>query len=51
MKMGIELLRLCDELWAFGKTSAGMEEEIKVAIKIKIPIKVFTKSGKYITLK
>lgn len=43
MKMGIELLSLCDELWAFGKPSIGMEAEIKVAIKMKIPVRFFKK--------
>ena len=35
IKMGIELLKLCDELWVFGdKITAGMNKEISYCKKI-----------------
>ncbi len=35
MDMGLELLRLCDEIWVFGdKISVGMTEEINFAKKL-----------------
>lgn len=45
MRMGVELLALCDEMWLFGdKISEGMETEIAIAQNLKIPIntKYFT---------
>ena len=29
MKYGIELLKMCDELWVYGKPSEGMQKEIE----------------------
>lgn len=40
--MGAELLKRCDELWAFGnKITEGMASEIEIAKQLKIPIIVF----------
>lgn len=39
MKMGNELLRLCAEVWVFGKLiSEGMKNEIALANEIGIPV-------------
>lgn len=36
---GLELMRRCDEVWVFGHYhSRGMQEEIKEAIRLKIPL-------------
>ncbi len=38
-------LRMCSELWIFGNViSVGMKGEIETAIKLGIPIKLFTES-------
>jgi hypothetical protein len=43
MQMGLELLRKCQELWAFGnQLSTGMAVEVKKAKQWKIPIRYFT---------
>jgi hypothetical protein len=43
MEMGLELLRKCQELWAFGnQLSTGMAVEVKKAKQWKIPIRYFT---------
>ena len=31
--MGLELLLDCDEVWVYGQTTAGMEQEIRFAIE------------------
>lgn len=43
LEMGLSLLRLCDELWVFGKDniSEGMQMEINFAKKNNIPIRNF----------
>jgi hypothetical protein len=39
MRMGAELLRLCQEVWVFGKTiSEGMRTEISLAGDLGIPV-------------
>ncbi|MCD8308909.1 MAG: hypothetical protein LUD19_03560 [Clostridia bacterium] len=38
MEMGVELLKKCDEMWVFGKPSAGMRAEIEIAESLRIPI-------------
>ena len=35
--MGMEMLRLCDELWAFGEPTEGMRMEIAQAERLGIP--------------
>lgn len=35
------LIRKSDELWVFGSISDGVVEEIKLARKLKLPIKYF----------
>jgi hypothetical protein len=38
LKLGLELLKKCDELWVFGnRLSEGMESEIRAAITLGIP--------------
>nr|WP_319488604.1 DUF4406 domain-containing protein [uncultured Caproiciproducens sp.] len=40
MKMGIELLRFCSEVWVFGsRISDGMLKEIVLAQTLKIPVR------------
>lgn len=40
MVMGLELLKLCDEIWVFGDIiSEGMKKEIEFAKKLNIEIK------------
>ena len=39
MLMGIEMLKLCDELWVFGEPTAGMQAEIELAMRHGIPIR------------
>lgn len=42
MEMGLELLRVCDELWAFGETvSEGMASEIAAAKELGLKVKRF----------
>lgn len=42
MKLGIGLLKVCDELWAFGDIlSQGMLEEIKIAKEMGIEVRRF----------
>ena len=36
--MGMEMLRLCDELWAFGEPTEGMRMEIAQAERLGIPV-------------
>ena len=36
--MGMEMLRLCDELWAFGEPTEGMRMEIEQARWLGIPV-------------
>lgn len=35
LMFGLALLALCDEVWVFGPTSAGMEQEINEAKRLK----------------
>lgn len=43
LKLGLQLLRRCDELWLFGdKLTEGMEAELYEAHKLKLTIKYFT---------
>ena len=42
MKMGLELLWVCDELWVFGyRITEGMAKEIEIAKGLKIRIRYF----------
>lgn len=36
-----QLIKRSDELWVFGKISNGVKEEIKIAKKLKKPVKYF----------
>lgn len=45
MKMGIDLLAICDELWAFGTPSEGMRNEIETARRLKIPVIYHSEAG------
>ena len=38
LRMGAEMLKLCDELWAFGEPTEGMEMEIAQAERLGVPV-------------
>lgn len=38
---GLALLRMCDEVWVFGKVTPGVASEIKEAKKLKKQIRYF----------
>jgi hypothetical protein len=49
MRMGLRLLKRCDELWVFGNDiTAGMKAEITVANEYKLPIRWFDETGEEI---
>lgn len=42
IKMGLALLKHCDEVWVFGnRISQGMEFEVKAAEELNIPVQYF----------
>ena len=41
LTMGIAMLSLCDELWAFGEPTTGMAMEIREAERLGIPVHRF----------
>lgn len=42
MSLGLEILKICSELWTFGdRVSEGMQAEIEAAIQMKIPVRNF----------
>ena len=45
LRMGMEMLRLCDELWAFGEPTEGMRMEIEQAERLGIPVCRLNMSG------
>lgn len=45
MRIGIDLLTICDELWAFGTPSEGMAREIEIATKLNIPVIYHSEAG------
>ena len=46
IRMGLRLLKRCDELWVFGsEITAGMKAEITVANEYKLPIRWFDENG------
>ena len=38
LRMGMEMLKLCGELWAFGEPTEGMRMEIAQAERLGIPV-------------
>ncbi len=48
MYMGAEMLRLCDELWAFGEPTEGMAAEIELAERMGIPVRHHDLEGQVI---
>lgn len=43
IKLGLEVLKHCDEIWCFGGIlTKGMEKELKFAFQHDIPIKYFS---------
>ena len=42
LNLGVEVLQRCDELWAFGKPTAGVKYEIDTAISLEIPVRRFS---------
>lgn len=49
MAMGLSMLALCDELWAFGTPTAGMAAEISEAERLRIPVRRFNALGGEVT--
>ena len=45
MLFGLSLLGVCDEVWVFGPVSTGMEQEIREANKLHIPVKFIKEAG------
>lgn len=41
LRMGLEMLRKCDEVWCFGGISPGMQMEIDEAKRLEIPVRFF----------
>ena len=42
LELGLDLLRVCDELWCFGsRISKGMKAEITMAEELGIPVRRF----------
>lgn len=46
MDMGLEMLKLCNGLWAFGPPTSGMLEEISAARAMGIPVCLFGLDGR-----
>jgi hypothetical protein len=48
MTIGLELLKICDELWAFGdRVSEGMAAEIEIARRRRMAIRHIKSDGPY----
>ena len=45
LRMGLEMLNLCDELWAFGEPTEGMRMEIAQAMHLGTPVRRLDISG------
>ena len=45
MLFGLSLLSVCDEVWVFGPVSTGMEQEIREAKKLRIPVRFIKEAG------
>lgn len=41
LRMGLEMLSRCDEMWCFGGISPGMKKEIREAKRLNKPIRYF----------
>lgn len=41
LRMGLEMLSRCDEMWCFGGISPGMQMEIDEAKRLEIPVRYF----------
>ena len=41
LSMGLEMLTLCNELWAFGPATMGMAQEITEAVRLGVPVRRF----------
>ena len=49
LELGLSMLSICDELWAFGVATAGMALEISEAERLKIPVRYFNVFGGEVT--
>ncbi|MDO4568738.1 MAG: DUF4406 domain-containing protein [Clostridia bacterium] len=45
LEMGLYMLSICDELWAFGAPTEGMAREISEAERLGIPVRRFNALG------
>ena len=48
LHMGVEMLRLCDALWAFGEPTQGMQAEMNLAKRMGIPVRRHDVKGQVI---
>ena len=48
LHMGMEMLRLCDALWAFGEPTQGMQAEMNLAKRMGIPVRRHDVKGQVI---
>ena len=48
LHMGMEMLRLCDALWAFDEPTQGMRAEMKLAERMGIPVRRHDAKGQVI---
>lgn len=49
LELGLSMLSICDELWAFGEPTAGMALEISEAERQNIPVRRFNSLGGEVT--
>ena len=49
LHLGVEMLKRCDELWAFGQPTEGMAQEIQQAEHCGIPVRRFDTSCHEVT--
>ena len=47
--LGLEMLKRCDELWAFGPPTEGMALEIQEAARLGVPVRRFDTSRREVT--
>lgn len=45
LRLGLAMLKRCDELWVFGKPSEGMASEIAYAMKLGLPVRWHDSEG------
>ncbi len=46
MRMGLEMMSLCDEIWTFGSPTHGMKAEILESMRLGIPVHSYDENRK-----